>query len=1166
MRPSSRIGWAVLALAVPWAASAAEIEWLGRDNSDFHNPANWAGGVIPGAGDTAVISAKVEWHPITLGEDVYLDGLLFGVTNGAGSWASTTIDGGGSLHVHDLMLDPRDADLYVDYGSLYVEGGRLHAAGDGTASLWGLLDVAAADKDPFDVAGMTHLYLGGPLRVSGETDNVNWLPAQVEFTSGPRCLVYDYEEVSDTTTIEELSRLQAGDADMDYDHDQLDMVQVLQAAKYLTGQTATWGEGDWNGAPGGCPGNPPPGDGVFNQLDIIAALNNGYLTGPYAGVAPSSNAPVPVPESSTLFLAVVALVSLLAFVYRRRKWIAPVTLAIALLASTAPSARAELFPFGVLNDEQTSIVYYPETGEMAIDSPVSRDLTSYFIDSYTWIFGNEPCGFERCKIDVWWATFGSTRGSHSLGTVAEPGLCHDFLLDDLIVVGSLAGGSDLGPVDLVYMHDLFPGDGNRDFAFDQLDIVRVLQVGKYLTGEAATWGDGDWNGGPGGYPGEPPPGDGLFNQLDVVAALQTGKYLSGAYAAILAGGVRGDERTSIVYNVATGEIAVESPASRKVAVINIDSAAGIFTGLPSPPYWENDPDNNLFLDTFGFRDHSIGNVAQPGLSEVFVANDLTVVGSLAGGGDLGSVDLIYVPEPSALLLATMGIAGLLAFCWPLARRVAPLTLAIVLLADTLSSAGAELLPDGVLNDQQTSIVYHPETGELAVDAPAEKGLYSIAIASTECIFTEDYPKNLSPSFDGASDCQIWKASWGPSWGSLSFGNVTRAGLSQSFVIHDLFVAGNLAASGGLGPVDLVYMHELLPGDANRNFAFDQLDIVQVLQAGKYLTGDPATWSTGDWNGGPGGYPGAPPSGDGVFDQLDIVAALQTGKYLSGAYAAIKPGGVRGDEQTSIVYDPRTGEVAVDAPASTHLTSINIESVADIFNYTDSGEGLGGGSGYGADHCCFDVPFVSESCGSRNIFLASFGGSFGSLSVGPVAQAGLSRALVANDLTVVGSLSGGGALGDVDLIYVPEPSALLLATMCITGLLAFCWRLARRTVPCTLAIVLLAALTPSADAAIGLNGMLEDEQTSIVYYPETGELAVDAPGGWREVSQIAIDSSSWIFTWERVCWQDRPRPTRGFDTETCNYLRTEVNCEFCVWPFSLGNVVQPGLTPSSSPVT
>lgn len=39
--------------------------------------------------------------------------------------------------------------------------------------------------------------------------------------------------------------------------------------------------------------------------------------------------------------------------------------------------------------------------------------------------------------------------------------------------------------------------------------------------------------------------------------------------------------------------------------------------------------------------------------------DLTAVGSLAGGGDLGVVDLVYVPEPTSRVLLSLVLFGLL---------------------------------------------------------------------------------------------------------------------------------------------------------------------------------------------------------------------------------------------------------------------------------------------------------------------------------------------------------------------------------------------------------------------------------------------------------------------------------------------------------------------------
>ena len=100
---------------------------------------------------------------------------------------------------------------------------------------------------------------------------------------------------------------------------------------------------------------------------------------------------------------------------------------------------------------------------------------------------------------------------------------------------------------------------------------------------------------------------------------------------------------------------------------------------------------------------------------------------------------------------------------------------------------------------------------------------------------------------------------------------------------------------------------LKAGDADMDLEADQLDVVMVLQAGKYLTGESATWGEGDWDGAPGGEQGNPPPGDGYFDQLDIIAAFGSSPNCFtplAPYAAISPGGVKGDEQTSIVYDAR----------------------------------------------------------------------------------------------------------------------------------------------------------------------------------------------------------------------------------------------------------------------
>ena len=75
------------------------------------------------------------------------------------------------------------------------------------------------------------------------------------------------------------------------------------------------------------------------------------------------------------------------------------------------------------------------------------------------------------------------------------------------------------------------------------------------------------------------------------------------------------------------------------------------------------------------------------------------------------------------------------------------------------------------------------------------------------------------------------------------------------------------------------------GDANEDRKFDPVDLVVILQAGKYLTGQPALWREGDWN------------LDGQFNPLDIILAQLTEPphYLQGPFAARRP-------QSSVIPD------------------------------------------------------------------------------------------------------------------------------------------------------------------------------------------------------------------------------------------------------------------------
>ena len=294
------------------------------------------------------------------------------------------------------------------------------------------------------------------------------------------------------------------------------------------------------------------------------------------------------------------------------------------------------------------------------------------VDNLEFLWGDETTGVALLgdPLSITAGAVASTEGTADFGIGFTDALADtDFaaygfqddvrVYDDVLTLGQL---EEVRLDNLVTMPLLRAGDANQDRSFDQLDIIQVQISAKYLTGQAATWGEGDWDGAPGGIVGNPPPGDGVFDQLDIISALNAATYLTGPYAANRREEASGDGQTSIVDNAATGDVARDIPAPTQWTSTDTHGATGIFTNhsaqnLGEPSY--HDADNNLLKATTGssFGTLSFGNVAQIGLAEAFLPNDLTIVGPLADGRTLGDVGLIYVPvpEPSSMAILAIGV-------------------------------------------------------------------------------------------------------------------------------------------------------------------------------------------------------------------------------------------------------------------------------------------------------------------------------------------------------------------------------------------------------------------------------------------------------------------------------------------------------------------------------
>ncbi|MCA9150259.1 MAG: PEP-CTERM sorting domain-containing protein, partial [Planctomycetales bacterium] len=105
---------------------------------------------------------------------------------------------------------------------------------------------------------------------------------------------------------------------------------------------------------------------------------------------------------------------------------------------------------------------------------------------------------------------------------------------DLMAAGMVAGdsqydltGDNVADIDdrrrwINVLKNSYMGDSNLDGQFNSSDLVAVFSAGKFETGAAANWDEGDWT------------GDQLFNSSDFVEAFQGGGYEAGLRAAVAA--------------------------------------------------------------------------------------------------------------------------------------------------------------------------------------------------------------------------------------------------------------------------------------------------------------------------------------------------------------------------------------------------------------------------------------------------------------------------------------------------------------------------------------------------------------------------------------------------------------------------------------------------------
>lgn len=427
------------------------------------------------------------------------------------------------------------------------------------------------------------------------------------------------------------------------------------------------------------------------------------------------------------------------------------------------------------------------------------------------------------------------------------------------------------------------GDANQDYYFDESDFIFAHKAGKFEGVGPATWAEGDWNGAPGGQPGSPPQGDGVFNSADYVAAFQSGTYRLGAYATPASQPIDARQRLIrghagdivVSYNASNGEILVDTKGI-SLSTFQLRSRSNIFASNQDVVlllFDTNEATNQFRLSPSGLP--ALRFLASPGLSQDQLLSELTVDGSRIAGGGLGTVSFIC---PLCEIGGTATIQG-------------------QVFGDTNGN--------GVRDD-------------------GERGLDRQVLLENVDLGFSFAARTVSVDLDG--DGQIHPES---ETGIYKFSNLS----ARAYVVRPESVLGDFITSpvDGSHVIDVAdgqqisgksFAIQLLPylraGDANQDLHFNEADLIQVFKAGRFLTGAAATWTEGDWNGGPGGAVGQPPIGDGRFDTVDIFAA-DIDRYRKGGYDEragapidrLSPLTTRNDTRLTLQYDSLLKTLTID---------------------------------------------------------------------------------------------------------------------------------------------------------------------------------------------------------------------------------------------------------------